>query len=225
VGDAAKRHYPVFLDLERRLAVVVGDGAPAEKRARQLVRYGADVVVVTASPSEELLQAEADGLLTVEQRAYVRGDLAGAFVALCTSDDDELRRAVFDEADAQGTLVNVAAAPELCSFYLPSVVHREPLQIAVSTQGFAPSVAKSVRAQLAEQYGPEWGPYVTLLAQVRALAFERIEDPAERDRVLDSIAGPELLERMAAGERPDAAELLDAAAPAASAEAADEADG
>ncbi|TLM86986.1 MAG: bifunctional precorrin-2 dehydrogenase/sirohydrochlorin ferrochelatase, partial [Actinobacteria bacterium] len=72
-----KRYYPAFLDLTARLVIVVGGGSAAARKARQLVRYGADVTVIAPRPDPELVQAEADGHITVEQRGYVRGDLEG----------------------------------------------------------------------------------------------------------------------------------------------------
>jgi precorrin-2 dehydrogenase/sirohydrochlorin ferrochelatase len=213
VADADKRYFPAFLDLERRLAVVVGEGPNLEKRVRQLLRYAADVVVVTASPTEWLLQSESDGNLTLEQRSYVRGDLEGAFIALCVTSDKELRSAVFAEAESIGCLVNVADSPELCSFLLPSVLNRGSLQIAISTGGAAPALAKRLRRRFDAELGPEWGAWVALLGEVRALVMERIEDGDERARVLDAVAADEVRERLAAGEELSAEALFEQLAP------------
>lgn len=208
-----KRFFPAFLDLDRRPAVVIGEGTTAEKRARQLIRYGADVVVITSSPSTALIEAQGDGLLTIEARSYVRGDLKGAFVAICTSDDAEVRRAVFDEAESISCLVNIAGAPELCSFILPSVMHRGPLQIAISTGGGAPGVAKNLRQQLETEFGPEWGVWVALLGEVRALAMEHLDDPTIQQRVMTGAAEPSVRERIAGGEELTAGKLFAELAP------------
>jgi precorrin-2 dehydrogenase/sirohydrochlorin ferrochelatase len=208
-----KRFFPAFLDLDRRPAVVIGDGAVAEKRARQLIRYGADVVVITPSPSPALIEAQGDGLLTIEARSYVRGDLKGSFVAICTSDDAEVRRAVFDEAESISCLVNIAGAPELCSFILPSVMHRGPLQIAISTGGGAPGVAKSLRQQLEADFGPEWAVWIALLGEVRAIAMEYLDDPAIQQRVMTDAAEPSVRERIAGGEELTAGALFAELAP------------
>lgn len=212
VGEA-KAYYPVFLDLAARPAIVIGGGEAAEKRARALLRLGADVVVIAADPTPGLLELEADGGIATEQRGYVRGDLEGAFIAFCLSADEEVRRAVSDEAEERGCLVNVAGDPELCSFIVPSVVRRGGLQIAVSTGGASPEVAHRVRRRIAGEFGEEWGAYVALLAEVRQLAAERVaagEDVS--GDVFESVADSDLLERLQAGERPSAADVLDSAA-------------
>lgn len=201
MAEEAKRYFPLFVDVERRLCFVVGEGPRLEKRVRQLQRYDADVVVITPTPSERLLESEAEGLLTIEQRSYVRGDLADAFLVFCLTDDAELRAAVFSEAERVGCLVNNADAPEGSNFILPSISRRGPLQIAVSTSGGAPEVAKAVRKRLDAEFGPEWGDWVTLLSQIRGLAMERIEDGVERSRVIAQAAEESVRERLAQGER------------------------
>ncbi len=208
-SGGAKRFYPVFLDLEGRLVVIVGGGAAAEKKARQLVRYGADVTVIATDTTTALHQSEAEGNLTVEHRGYVRGDLAGATLVCCVSTDPEVQRAVHAEALSVGCLVNTLDNPELCSFLVPGVVNREPLQIAVSTGGASPEVAKQVRRALTDEYGPEWSLYTQLVAQVRGIARERCGDSAQCAAVIAAVATPELRARLAAGERPDPQSLFD----------------
>lgn len=202
MGEAeAKRFFPVFVDLEGRLAVVIGGGGAAEKRARQLLRYGADVTVVTPIPSETLLAGEADGALSVEQRSYVRGDLAGAFVAVCVEPDAEVRRAVYAEAESIGCLVNVSEDPGLSNFLLPSVTRRGRLEIAISTGGGAPEVAKALRKELDTIVGDAWGAWVSLVAETRGLALERFaEDPAAVDAVMTHVAQTVVRERLSTGE-------------------------
>jgi siroheme synthase-like protein len=189
VAETPRRHLPISLNVDRRLAVVVGEGRAAEKRARQLVRYGADVVVVTPAPSEDLLEAEAAGQLTIEQRSYVRGDLSGARVAFCVTDDEEVRRAVFEEAESSGCLVNVSGEPRYSNFIVPSVINRDPLQLAISTGGIAPELSKQLRKQLEAEVGVLWPSWITLVAETRALAGERLPDPDEQRAVMELATG------------------------------------
>lgn len=209
-----KRFFPAFLDLERRLAVVIGEGPRVEKRVRQLMKYDADVVVITPDVSESLVQMEADGAITLEQRGYVRGDLVGAILVLCVTADEEVRRAVFAEADSVGCLCNVAEEPGLSSFFLPSVLHRGTMQLGISTGGMAPEVAKKLRRKLESLVGPEWGSWVALVGEFRAIVTERIEDPRERQRLLNEAADDSVLYRLVAGEEVTAEGLFEELAPA-----------
>jgi len=193
-------HYPLFLTLTGRLAIVVGCDAVAQRKVTQFIRYGADVVVIAEDPSAELRQLEADGAITLEPRGYVRGDLKGAFIAFC-SETDEIARAVFSEAESLGCLINVAENPALSSYLVPSSVRRGQLQIAISTSGAAPAVARRLRRQLREQFGPEWAAYVALLGDVRALGSQRITNPSQLARVIAAAADIDFLERIAEGEK------------------------
>ena len=196
--------YPVVLDLRGRLAVVVGPGAAAGRKARTLVRHGADVVVIAPDPTAELLQAEADGALTLERRRYERGDLEGASLVVCVSDSSEECATIASEAASRGCLAHIKGAPDLSSYTVPSTLRRGALQIAISTGGVAPAVARRLRAQLAEEFGEEWATYLALIADVRRLAEEH--DPGSSGDIVEAIADSDVLARLRAGEslEPDA---------------------
>lgn len=209
----APRLFPVFLDLDARPAVVVGGGPAALRRAKQLSGYGADVTVITAAPDAQLSEAEAAGVLMIENRGYIRGDLAGAFVAICVETDPEIQQAVRAEAESAGCLINVADAPLLCNFVVPSVVNRSPLQIAVSTGGTAPGLAKQVRRELLATYGPEWAAYSQLIGEVRSLVFTAHADDETRESVLAAVTGSDLLDQARAGKLPTAQAVYEQFAP------------
>jgi precorrin-2 dehydrogenase/sirohydrochlorin ferrochelatase len=207
-ADAPAPHYPMFLDLSRRSVVVVGDGVAVERKAAAFLHYGADVTVISPEATDLLRQMEADGLIGLEPREYRRGDLEGVALVVCAGASADVSREVYADADARGCPVNVGGAPELCNYLIPTSLRRGPLQIAISTSGAAPSVAKRLRDEIKAGYGEEWGTYVTLLGSIRALAYDRIPDPAERDDVLAEVAAADLLSRIAAGEELDAESVL-----------------
>ncbi len=200
-------HYPVFLDVRERLCVIVGSDAAALRKARSLAALGADVVVIEPHATEELLLLQSDGVATVEQRGYVRGDLDGAFLVHCASGSGEVGRAIHSEAQERGCLINIADAPELCSFIVPSVIRRGGLQVAISTGGVAPGAARRLKRMLGDELGDEWTDYVALLGEVRALAI--VSDPGEVDAILGRAADSDLLDRLRAGACPSAAGLLE----------------
>lgn len=213
--EGSASYYPVFLRLTGRLAVVIGGGSVAERKVKTLVRHGAQVLVVSPEVTSEIELLEDECDVTIERRGYVRGDLENAFVVVCATDVPEVNQAVFEEAEDRGCLVNVVDVPELCNFIVPSVVRRGPLQIAISTSGAAPAVAKRVRRRLAAEFGDEWEVYVTLMGDVRGLVMERVPDPAERKRMFESMADSDVLDRIASGKAPSAEEVFARFAPTA----------
>jgi precorrin-2 dehydrogenase/sirohydrochlorin ferrochelatase len=210
VPDYSKPYYPVFLDLAERLAVIVGGGGVAERKVVTLLEYGPRVRVVSPDVTPALEKLAASGAIELERRGYVRGDLDGAFIAICATSSEEVNRAVHAEAEERGCIVNVVDVPELCSFIVPSIVRRGTLSVAISTGGAAPTVAKRLRKHVQEHLGPEWETYVTLLGEVRVLVMERIPGgEAVRKPIFESIADSDLLDRIRAGARPTADEVYD----------------
>lgn len=207
-SDYAKRYYPVFLDLNGRRCVVVGAGGVGERKIETLLDYGAAVDVISPETSDTVAKWADEGRLTWQRRGYVDGDLEGAFLAICATDDPETNKAVFAEGERRGIMVNIVDVPELCNFIVPSIVRRGPLQIAISTAGSAPVVAKRLRRRFEDEYGEEWGEYVALLGEIRALVMERIPggEPV-RKPIFTSLVDSDLFERIVAGEELDAEDV------------------
>lgn len=206
--DYSKPYYPVFLDLDGRLAVIVGGGAVAERKVATLAEYGPRIRVIAPEVTPALEDLAASGAIELEHRGYVRGDLTGAFVVVCATSSEEVNRAVHAEAEERGCLVNVVDVPELCSFIVPSIVRRGTLSVAISTGGAAPTVAKRLRKHVQELLGPEWETYVTLLGEVRTLVMDRVPGgEVDRKPIFEAIADSDLLTRIADGARPTAEEV------------------
>lgn len=207
-GDFEHAYFPVSLDLDGRLAVVIGGGMSAEEHVLSLMRYGADILVVAQEVSAGIDELVAQGAIEHEQRDYVRGDLGGAFLVICATPSVETCRAVYQEAEGRGCLVSSVHVPELCNFIMPAVVERGLLQVSVSTAGASPEVAEQLQEWLDGEFGPEWVYYVRLLGQARRIALDRIADRERRDDVLRELANAPLRDRIVAGERPTAEDVF-----------------
>lgn len=198
----------MFLNLAGRLVVIVGDGTQVERKASAFLRYGADVVVIASQASDRLREMEVEGLISLEQREYARGDLEGVALVVCAGASEDVSRQVARDANVRGCPFNAPGFPELSNYLIPTSLRRGPLQIAISTNGAAPSVAKRLRDELKAAYGEEWSVYVTLLGEVRAAAFGTIDDADRRDSALAAVAAADLLPRIVAGESLEAEAVL-----------------
>jgi precorrin-2 dehydrogenase/sirohydrochlorin ferrochelatase len=201
--------FPVLLDVSGRLVVIVGASRASERMAASLAAHGADVVIIAPTASADALAMQADGVLTIEPRGYVRGDLKGAFIVVSASGSAEVDAAVAEEASQAGALTIVPADAGASDLTVPSVVRRGAMQIAVSTDGIAPAVAQRVRRELAAKYGPEWGVYVALMGAVRTRAIETL-GLTDRDLapLYDAVAASDVIGRIRSGEDPDAEGIL-----------------
>ena len=142
------RYYPVFLDLTNQPCIVLGEGKFALEKAGALREAGANVRVISS-------------------RDYRPGALAGARLVVDASEDPEINRLSWEEAEAAGILINVVDRPAQCRFIAPAIVRRDPLLIAVSTSGESPYLASALRARIERWLGREWGPFVALVGNVR----------------------------------------------------------
>lgn len=142
-------YYPIFLDLRGRRVVVVGGGAMGEEKVVRLLEYGPRVVVVSPDVTDRVAELADSGEVEWTRRAYQRGDLQGAFVAIVAdTSDDEMNRAVSNEARERNVPLNVADVTELCTWITPSVARRGEVVVATSTGGASPALARLFREVL-----------------------------------------------------------------------------
>lgn len=177
--------YPVNLVLEGRRCLVVGGGAVALRKVEGLLACGAIVTVVAPEIDPRLRQLPG---VTVEDREYRPGEVAGYRLAIAATDSTEVNGAVFHDGEAAGVWVNGADDPAHCSFTLPAVVRRGPLMVTVSTGGRSPALARWLRERLEHEIGPEFEILLDLLASERDLrkAEGRSTEDAGWQNALDS---------------------------------------
>lgn len=171
-----KRYYMACLDVEGRDCLVIGGGSVGLEKARGLLACGARVTVVAPQTATELRELPVE----LVERRYEHGDLDGRFLVMAATDDGELNRRVYEDAEARSLLCNVADAPDLCSFILPAVYRQDPIAIAVTTSGASPALAQRIRAEVAERYGPEYADLAQRLRALRPWAKENLPTYEER---------------------------------------------
>ena len=178
--------YPIFLDLSERRCVVVGGGEVASRKARKLLQARARVVVISPEITPELESVAVE----VHRRPYGEGDLEGACLAFAATDSRDVNAAVAREGRERGIPVNVADRPSDGDFALPSTLRRGSLQVAVSTGGASPTLARRIKDELEEVFGPEWAGIVAELGRDRRngeKSDERLE--GEVSRCLSRLSG------------------------------------
>ncbi len=184
-----RRYYPIFVDLEGKVAVVVGDGPELVTRTLALLAVGARVGVVTARPGAALRELAADGRIDLRARPFAAGDLDGAILAIATHDAGP---AVRDEATRVRVPLNVVDRAELCDWIHGAVLRRGALVAAISTSGAAPALAVRLRDALADELGPEYGRFLEIAAEHRdPIARSGLDFAARRAlwyRIADSAA-------------------------------------
>lgn len=202
----SSRYYPVFLDIEGRLAMVVGGGAVAEGKVTGLLAARARVMLVSPEATPALEGIARDGLITWAKRRYKHGDLSGAWMVVVATNDTDMNYAIAAEATAAGVLVNVVDSPAQCSFIAPAVVRRDDLTIAISTGGKSPAIARRVREEMERLFPPEYGALLEIAARVRE-ALQREGLRASPD-LWQRALSPEVIDLVRQGRSDEATALL-----------------
>jgi siroheme synthase-like protein len=145
--------FPVFLKLNDLHTVVIGAGNIGLEKLRAIVqnspRAKVTVVALEILPDIHELAAEYEGI-TLVQKAFSDSDLDDAELVIAATCNSELNSFVRQSAHDRKLLINVADKPELCDFYLSSIVKKGDLKIAISTNGKSPTIAKRLKEVLNE---------------------------------------------------------------------------
>src|SRR5438270_7847384 len=198
-------YYPIMLDIRDRRAIVVGGDQVAAEKAAALSASGARVRVISPEFCDELLQQAENRRVTLQRKAYETGDLVGAFVVIAAINDLRLAEAIQAETQEHGQLLNIVDIPRYCSFIMPSVLRREQLTIAVSTEGASPGLAKRIRQSLEELFPPAYGTYIRLAALVRTYLRNSGISYERRDEFFSDFFASDVLRRLEQGDTEQAA--------------------
>ena len=176
--------YPIFLELSGRRVVLIGGGAVAARKAQVLLAAGARLVVVAERIDEMLTVLCRDKTAELIRSKYARSYLAEAVLVVAATNNNRLNKQIYKDCQELEILCNVVDVPELCDFFVPAVVKRGSLQIAVSTDGYCPAYAGHLRKKLEALFTEKHGEFLAELECMRQKIIAEIADPADRKTLL-----------------------------------------
>ena len=181
--------FPVFLRLNQRRALVVGGGAMASLRVKQLLAAGARVTVVSPSVSPAMSALAANGSILLHERPFLPGDVTpDYFIVIGATDEAEVQATLAREAERHWLLYNVVDDVEHCNFFTPAVIERGDLKVAISTNGHSPVLARRLREELEAALPASAGPWVRQLGDLRQkLKFEIPVDMERRKQIIEEV--------------------------------------
>lgn len=179
--------FPVFLKLNELHTVLVGAGKVGLEKATAILHNSPDakvtIIALEILPEIHLLATKYQKL-TIVQKTFIDSDLDNADVVIAATNNSELNNFIRQSAHDRKLLINVADKPELCDFYLGSIVQKGDLKIAISTNGKSPTIAKRLKEVLNE--GLPYELDVTL-QQMSALRNSLNGDFSEKVRKLNAV--------------------------------------
>lgn len=149
--------YPIFLKLENLQMLMVGAGMVGTEKLTFILKNSPEAkitIVATffADAVKELCNGNPN--ITILEKEFEESDIQNQQIIIAATNDKILNKKIYDVAKSKNILINVADTPELCDFYLSSIVTKGNLKIAISTNGKSPTLAKRMR-EMFEQILPE----------------------------------------------------------------------
>ena len=177
--------YPIMLDLRGCRCLLVGAGQVAHRKLLHLLSEGAVVTVVAPTVIEPVARLAAENKVTLFERRFVGPDVEHCQLVLAATSDRVVNERVAAAARGRSIWVNIADVPDLCDFYLPSVVRRGDLQLAIASGGGAPFAIRRLREILERRLGPAWSDWIAAAKRFRKRVQARGLPAAEADACYD----------------------------------------
>jgi len=149
--ETENKLFPLFVKLERLRLLLVGGGKVGLEKLQAVLLNSPDTAVTIVAPEiSELIRdmAASHPAVVLLERPYRSADLDNADLVIVAVNDRAVSETIARETKAAGILVNVADTPDLCDFYLSSVIRKGHLKIAISTNGKSPTIAKRLKEEI-----------------------------------------------------------------------------
>ncbi len=189
-------YYPIGLDISGKRCLVIGGGEVGERKAERLLEFGARVAVVSRELTPTLARLRKNGVIEHIPEDYERKHLNGAFLVIGATDNRDVNDTIFRDARERGVLANIVDDPERCDFVLPALCKQGELIITVATGGKSPALAKKLRKDLEQLYGPEYEVLLKIMGQIRGRIIERGESPDENRKIFEAIVASDILDHI-----------------------------
>lgn len=203
--------FPIFLNIRQRPCLLVGGGEVAGRKATLLREAGARITVVAPELSPTLSEMVERGDVAHRRGQFSPADLEGCAIVVAATDDSAVNERVSALARERNIPVNVVDNPGLCTFIVPSIIDRSPLQIAVSTGGASPVLARVLRSRLETMIPAAYGDVAALLEEFRGRTKQVLPDVDARRRFWEGVLQGPILEMALAGQDQAAREVLEQA--------------
>lgn len=204
-------HFPIFLATKGQRIVLSGGGDAALAKLRLLMKTTARINVFAAEPASEIEVWAAEGKLTLHRRALSHGDVLCAALFYAADEDAEEDKRTSSIARAEGALVNIVDNLEDSAFITPAIVDRDPVTVAIGTEGAAPVLARAIKADLEERLPQSLGPLARIGKAFREASYRLPFGRARRDFWRDYYfnVGPRAMRESEERVRPALDDLLD----------------
>lgn len=200
---------PIFVNIKEKPCLVVGGGAVAARKVALLRKAGGQVTVVSPLLVDELSEMAENGDIRYLAREFEDDDINTPVLVIAATDQREVNEKISTLAQARGIPVNVVDESELGNFIMPSIVDRSPVQIAISTGGASPVLARMIRTKLEGCIPAAYGRLAALVDGFRQKVKAKFSNVEERRIFWESVLEGPVAERVFAGRDDEARDELE----------------
>ena len=172
---------PIFVATRGRKIFVVGQGQMADAKCRGVLKTAAEVTVYADQPSDEALSWASQGLITLRKGLPSAEDFESVALLYAAHADDLVNDELAAMARKAGAIVNVLDRTDACDFITPAIVDRDPVVVAIGTEGSAPVLARQIKADVEAMLPADLGRFARLANGFRARARALPEGLARRN--------------------------------------------
>ena len=201
-------YYPIFLDIENRNALIIGGGNVCARKVETMLKYGARVTVLAPRVTDEIEKWAHDGEIQLLRKRYEEKDLEGANIVIASTDNEAVNTQIAEDCRRRRIPVNVVDVTHLCEFIVPAIVEKGSIQIAVSTGGSSPAVARTLKEDLQRFVGPEYDEVNRVLGTLRDGAKKALPTDLDRKKFFDGIIAGGVLDMLREGRRREAYDAI-----------------
>ncbi|MGE6597243.1 NAD(P)-binding protein [Bacillus proteolyticus] len=178
--------YPLTVRVDKKRVVVIGGGKVAGFKIVPLLKQGADIIVISTELDANLVKLVEEKQIRWYQREYEKSDIDDAFLVVAATSDSVLNEQIAEDASAN-QLINVITNPESGNVHFPAAIHRGLLNVAVSTGGASPKLAKKIRDDIANKYDETYESYLDFLYEVRIKVKELQVEKRKKNILLQEV--------------------------------------
>jgi uroporphyrin-III C-methyltransferase/precorrin-2 dehydrogenase/sirohydrochlorin ferrochelatase len=173
--------FPMFLQMAGRRVVIIGGGEQAAQKARLILKTEAQVEIWATGLDPELSALAACGRVRHQTGPITPETTSGTALTFIATGCPGADMALHALAKQGGATVNVVDQPQLCDAITPSIVDRDPVVVAIGTEGTAPVLARQIKTKMEQLLEPRLGDLAALAGRMRTEAAARLGPRARRD--------------------------------------------
>ncbi len=202
-------HLPVFLDINGKRTLIVGNGVVAARKADLVLRAGSDLTVVAPELGEELSKLAESYEFRHQATELTAENLNDCVIAFGCAEEDSINQQLCEFAALVKVMVNVPDTTESCDFIMPAVVDRSPLLIAVSSGGSSPLLVRMLKARFETTIPAAYGRLAEFAGSYRDKIKLMIPNGTRRRRFWETMVSGPIAEHLFSNQLEQAESLME----------------